>query len=97
MKKTIKKILTNSVVWLFLIIVLGFVVRLYKINTPLADWHSWRQADTASVTRIFIEYGVHPLVPKYYDISTIPTNIVSLKTNFEFLITSTMSYLLSIK
>src|SRR4030065_668145 len=37
-----------------IIIILGFIVRLYKINTPLASWHSFRQADTPSVTRFFI-------------------------------------------
>jgi len=30
-------------------------VRLYKINLPLADHHSWRQADTAAVARNFIK------------------------------------------
>jgi len=53
--------------------VLGFVVRLYKINTPLADWHSWRQVDTASVTKIFLSKGIDVLHPRYYDISSIQT------------------------
>jgi len=35
---------------LSIILILGFTVRLYKIGNPIADWHSWRQADTASVT-----------------------------------------------
>ena len=38
-----------------IILLLGFGVRLYKITSPIADWHSWRQADTASVTRNFCE------------------------------------------
>ena len=44
-----------------LILILGFVVRLYKINNPVADWHSWRQADTASVTRIYVQNGINLL------------------------------------
>ncbi len=42
---------------LFLILFLGFVLRFYKIDIPLADHHSWRQADTAAVARNFIKSG----------------------------------------
>src|SRR4030042_1769942 len=58
-----------------IIIILGFIVRLYKINTPLADWHSFRQADTASVTRFFINDGISILHPKYQDISRVQSGI----------------------
>ncbi len=51
----------------------GFAVRLYKINGPIADWHSWRQVDTAAVARIYLDEGVNLLYPKYYDISSIQT------------------------
>lgn len=54
---------------LCLIILLGLTVRLYKINTPLADWHSWRQVDTASVSRIFVDSKINFLYPRYHDIS----------------------------
>lgn len=60
---------------LTLLIVLGFVVRLYKINNPIADWHSWRQADTASVSKSFLEKGIKLLYPSYQDISSIQTGI----------------------
>lgn len=30
---------------------LTFIPRLYKIKNPIADWHSWRQSDTAAVAR----------------------------------------------
>lgn len=49
----------------------GFLVRLYKIDIPLADWHSFRQADTASVTRLYLENGVDLLHPKYHDVSRV--------------------------
>lgn len=63
---------------LFLIILGGLLVRLYKINNPVADWHSWRQADTASVTRIYIQKGINLLVPRFNDVSSIQSRILNL-------------------
>lgn len=51
--------------WLAVILAIGFLVRLYKIDSPVADWHSWRQADTAAVSRHFYQYGFNPFIPKY--------------------------------
>lgn len=59
---------------LFLIIVGAFMVRLYKIDNPVADWHSWRQADTASVSYFFIKDGIDLLHPRYHDISSVATS-----------------------
>lgn len=57
---------------ILIVIVFGaLAVRLYKINSPIADWHSWRQADTASVARLFVEDGVDLLHPRYHDISSV--------------------------
>ncbi len=53
------------------IFILGFTVRMYKVNAPLADWHSFRQADTASVSREFINQDFDLLRPKYHDLSNI--------------------------
>lgn len=64
---------------LSLILILGFAVRLYKINNPIADWHSWRQADTASVTRIYFQQGINLLYPRFHDISSIQTGIFNPK------------------
>lgn len=63
---------------LSLILILGFLVRLYKINNPVADWHSWRQADTASVTRTYVRDGINLLLPRYHDISSIQTGKLNL-------------------
>lgn len=49
---------------LFLIILLSFLVRLYRIDNPIADWHSWRQADTASVARNFVKSGFNFFKPQ---------------------------------
>lgn len=54
-----------TLISLFIILALGFVVRLYHFSGPIADWHSWRQADTASVTRNFVKEGFVPLWPKF--------------------------------
>ncbi|EKD90029.1 MAG: 4-amino-4-deoxy-L-arabinose transferase, partial [uncultured bacterium] len=60
---------------LSIILITGFGVRLYKIENPIADWHSWRQADTASVSKIYAEKGVDLLLPRYHDISKIQSGI----------------------
>jgi len=60
-------------IFLSFVVVLGFLARLYKIDNPVADWHSWRQADTASVTKTFVQKGLNLLYPRYHDISSIQT------------------------
>jgi 4-amino-4-deoxy-L-arabinose transferase-like glycosyltransferase len=62
-------IFVNQYVLLFVIIVLGFWLRLYRIESPVADWHSWRQADTAAVARSFYQEGFNPFIPKYDDMT----------------------------
>lgn len=54
-----------------LILIAAFIVRLYGLNNPVADWHSWRQADTAAVARNFFKFGFEPLRPRYNDLSNI--------------------------
>lgn len=57
-------------IFLIALIILGaFLVRLYKFERPVADWHSWRQADTSSVSRNFVKYGFDILHPKFDDLS----------------------------
>ena len=55
------------------IVLLGFGARLYKIDNPVADWHSWRQGDTASVTRNMVNGGIDLLYPRYHDLSLLQT------------------------
>ena len=61
--------------FLILIFLLGFVVRLYRFNGPVADWHSWRQADTSSVSRNFVNKGFDLLHPTYQDLSNVPSGL----------------------
>ena len=64
---------------LAIVLLLGFAVRLYRVDNPIADWHSWRQADTASVSRNFARDGINMLYPRYDDISSIQTGIFNPK------------------
>lgn len=57
---------------LFIVILLiGFAFRLYRFDNPIADWHSWRQADTSSVSREFLKQGFDVTHPKFHDLSTL--------------------------
>ncbi len=63
---SIKEMVKLKSFWLLgFILIVGLVVRLYRINEPLADWHSWRQADTAAVTREYVKNGIDLLRPRY--------------------------------
>lgn len=63
----------RNLIVLLTIVVLGFTVRLYKIDNPVADWHSWRQGDTASVTRNMVDSRIDLLYPRYHDLSLLQT------------------------
>lgn len=65
--------ISNRIIWIIFgfILLAAFVSRLYKIDEPIADWHSWRQTDTAAVSKIFINEGVNLLYPRYFDISNV--------------------------
>lgn len=66
------------------ILALGFLVRLYKIDNPVADWHSWRQADTSAVTRNYVKEGINLLFPKYDDMSDVSGRGLLNKETYRF-------------
>jgi 4-amino-4-deoxy-L-arabinose transferase-like glycosyltransferase len=66
------------------ILVAGFVVRLYKFNGPIADWHSWRQADTSAVSRNFVSGGFDLLHPRFDDLSNVPSGIYDNPQGYRF-------------
>lgn len=74
----------SSKVLLFIILLLGFLVRLYRFDAPLADWHSWRQVDTSSVSRTFVSEGINFLYPKYHDLSNVPSGIYHNPQGYRF-------------
>lgn len=61
-----------------LLVVVAFSVRMYRISNPVADWHAFRQADTASVTREYVKHGVDLLRPRYQDLSNIQSGTDNL-------------------
>lgn len=69
---------------LILILILGLSLRLYKIQSPIADWHSWRQADTAAVTRNFVKEGFNPFFPKGDDASGIAEKSIANTNRLRF-------------
>src|SRR3989344_933504 len=54
-----------------LILILGFVLKLYRFDNPIGDWHAFRQADTSAVSKVYVEKGINILSPRYFDISNI--------------------------
>jgi len=53
--------------FLVLVFIISFVLRTYKIDNPVADWHSWRQADTAAVARNFAVGDFNIFYPKAHN------------------------------
>ena len=58
-----------------LVLVLGFLFRLHRFDNPIADWHSWRQADTSAVSRNFLSNGFNLLHPKFDDLSNVASGL----------------------
>ncbi len=77
--RKVKSLVNNQYFLLLLILFFGFFVRLYKVGNPIADWHSWRQADTSAVSRIYLGEGIDLLRPRYYDVSRIQTGAINLE------------------
>lgn len=65
------RLIKSDVIILLIILSVALSLRLYNINAPLADWHSWRQADTAAVARNYSQNGINLFYPVYDDISNI--------------------------
>lgn len=71
--KKIKPILLGVV------LLLTVILRLYRLDNPIGDWHAFRQADTSAVSKRYVQEGINLLYPKYFDVS----NIQSGKNNPE--------------
>lgn len=67
----LKKVLLSPWVLLITILIASFWIRQYRVNIPLGDWHSWRQVDTAAVSRNFIKEGFDFLHPRYDDMAPV--------------------------
>lgn len=69
MKNKLKNVL------ILLVLILGFLLRLYRFDSPIGDWHAFRQSDTSAVAKVFVEKGINPLYPAYFDISNIQSGM----------------------
>ena len=57
------------------LLISGVFVRIYKFTNPLDGIHSWRQADTSSVSRNFLYNGFDVLHPRFDDLSNVPSGM----------------------
>lgn len=81
MRMNIKKI---EYFLLFALLLAGFLLRLYRFDGPVADWHSWRQADTSAVSRNFAQNGFDILYPRFDDLSNVPSGIYDNPEGYRF-------------
>lgn len=49
---------------IYLILIISFLTRIYGITSPIIGWHSWRQADTASIAKNYYENGYNFINPQ---------------------------------
>lgn len=63
----------KEIIFLTILLCTAFLFRLYRFDNPIADWHSWRQADTSAVSRNFVFHGFDFLHPHFDDLSNIPS------------------------
>jgi len=84
MQLSSKKLFYLKIIVLVLIFVVGFIVRLYRFNGPIADWFSWRQADTSAVSRNFVSGGFDLLHPRFDDLSNVPSGIYDNPQGYRF-------------
>lgn len=61
-----KNLLANwyKIAFIIVTLTMAVIVRTYRLDAPLADWHSWRQADTAAVARNFVKDDFNLLYPQ---------------------------------
>ena len=78
-KEKVFHFVRTDIFWIGLVIILLVVLRLYKFSGPIADWHSWRQADTSAVTRDFVKkQAINWLYPTYDDLSNTASGLDNL-------------------
>jgi len=74
----------KGILALFIILMLGFLVRLYHFNAPIADWHAWRQVDTSAVSKFFVKDGFDIFHPRFYDLSNVPSGVWENPQGYRF-------------
>ena len=56
-----------EIIFLIFVFIISFLLRTYRIDNPVADWHSWRQADTAAVARNFATEEFNIFYPRAHN------------------------------
>lgn len=79
MLKRIRSLLAHEIAGVLLIVLFGALLRLEGITNSPTDWHAFRQADTASVTREYVKHGIDLLHPTYQDLSNIQSGKDNLR------------------
>ena len=74
--------MNKTKILLIAILVLSFAVRFYRFDNPIADWHSWRQAETSMVARNFAKNGFDLLHPQMDNISNVQSGMDNPKGYF---------------
>ena len=62
-----KKINIIEIIFLSFLFLTAFGLRTYRLDNPVADWHSWRQSDTAAVARNFATEEFNIFYPKAHN------------------------------
>jgi hypothetical protein len=60
----ITNIFSNEKNVLIALMLSGLLCRLFNLTTPLLDYHSWRQTDTAAIARNFYYNGFNIFYPQ---------------------------------
>lgn len=64
--------------WIIILVLLVcLVARSYKLTSPLIEYHSFRQADTAAVARNYARNGINLLDPRYDDLSPLQSGVAN--------------------
>ncbi len=72
----VRNFLRSDKFWIVVLMALTVSLRFYKFDGPIADWHSWRQADTSAVTRDFVKnQKINWLYPTFEDLSSVPSGL----------------------
>lgn len=73
-----------EIVFLTIILISGFFLRLYKFDSSLTEWHSWRQVDTSAVSRNFVQNGFDLLHPRFDDLSNVQSGVYFNPEGYRF-------------
>lgn len=75
---------SSEIIIILFLLLTGFLIRLYRFDGPVADWHSWRQADTSAVSRNFVSTGFDLLHPRFDDLSNVQSNKYDNPNGYRF-------------